>query len=183
MIKTLHSPRFWMSMLSGLGLFASGYLLYVYVTGGPIACGPAHGCDIVRASRWAYLGPIPQPLLGVVFYAGMLGLLIVRSILDSSQRVALLLKRLTFVGACIGFIESAVLFLIQWVEIGAFCTWCLVSGATSTGIFILAWLDSPTQTGEQKLAELRGYALVMGLLVVLGIPGFLYLVRPALLGL
>lgn len=170
-------------MLAGLGVFASGYLFYVYMTGGPIACGPAHGCDIVRASRWAYLGPIPQPLLGVVFYMGMLGLLIVRSILDASHQANHWLKRLTFLGACIGFIESIALFLIQWLEIGAFCTWCLVSGMTSTGIFILAWLDSPLQTPEQKLADLRGYALVMGVLVVLGIPSFLFLVRPALLGL
>ncbi len=182
-VQTLRSPRVWMAFFLAMGLFASAYLLYVYVTGGPIACGPAHGCDVVRASRWAYVGPIPQPLLGVLFYSGMLGILIARSVLDGSTNASSWLWRLTRVGAVVGFIESVALFLIQWLEIGAFCTWCLVSGVAATMVFLLAWADRGSQGGEAQLADLRGYACVMGLLAVLGVPGFLFLVRPALLGL
>lgn len=182
MSRSLRSPRIWMSAFLAMGLFASGYLLYVYVTGGPIACGAAHGCDLVRASRWAYLGPIPQPLLGVLFYTGMLAILVARTLVSTAAS-ALWLKRLTFLGACVGFIESVILFLIQWQEIGAFCTWCLVSGVAASGAFALAWVDSASASDEQRLADLRGYACVLGALALLGIPGFLLLVRPALLGL
>lgn len=172
-----------MGFFLALGLFASAYLLYVYVTGGPIACGPAHGCDLVRASSWAYIGPIPQPLLGVLFYTGMLGILIARAVLEGSTNASSWLWRLTKIGALVGFVESVILFLIQWFVIGAFCTWCLVSGVAATMVCVLVWFDRGSQTGEAQLADLRGYALVIGLLVVLGIPGFLMLVRPALLGL
>lgn len=175
MLQSLRSPRVWMSAFLALGLFASVYLLVVYVTGGPIACGPTHGCDVVRASRWAYIGPIPQPLLGVLFYAGMLGLLVTRSVLSTSTRTHLWLQRLTLLGAIVGMAESVVLFLIQWLEIGAFCAWCLVSGAAATGTFVLAWLDRAALTDGQRSADLEGYAVVLGTLALIGTPLLLVL--------
>lgn len=175
MLQSLRSPRVWMSAFLALGLFASVYLLVVYVTGGPIACGPTHGCDVVRASRWAYIGPIPQPLLGVLFYAGMLGLLVTRSVLSASTRTHLWLQRLTLLGAIVGMAESVALFLIQWLEIGAFCAWCLVSGAAATGTFVLAWLDRAALTDGQHSADLEGYAVVLGMLALIGTPLLLVL--------
>lgn len=183
MTAFFRSIRFWMGFALAIGLFASAYLFYTYVEGGPIVCGLTQGCDIVRASRWAYIGSVPLPFFGVIFYAGMLALLVVRSLLHASSRVMEWLKRFTLFGACVGCLESISLFFVQWREIGVFCTWCLVSGAAATTVCVLAWFDAPTNSEEERLSDLRGYAVIMALLSLVGIPLFLLLVRPTLLGL
>ena len=50
-----------------LGAFASAYLLVDYVFGSGI-CLTGSGCDVVRASAFAYPLGIPMPLLGLGFY-------------------------------------------------------------------------------------------------------------------
>ncbi len=156
-----------------IGLFASAYLLFEYVTGGPIVCGQAGGCEIVRASSAAYIGPIPRPLLGVIFYGGMLALLITRS-LTSWQ--AVWLRRLTFIGATIGLLESGELFVVQWLVIKSFCTWCLASGASTVAIFAFALFDRAVLTSEERLQDLKGYTFALFLLMGIGIPSFWFLV-------
>ncbi len=126
----------WSSLI---GLFVSTYLLITYVSGGPIVCGAAAGCEIVRASKWAYSFGLPRPLLGVVFYVGVIVLLAIRAVMPTWQRVWM--YRLTMVAASIGFIESAFLTFVQWWDIKAFCVWCLTSAVAATVIFIAAWFD------------------------------------------
>ena len=75
-LLTPHQARVTMVVALFVGLFASAYLLYTYVTGGPIACALVSGCEIVRASKWAYTWGIPRPLLGILFYAGLFALLV-----------------------------------------------------------------------------------------------------------
>ena len=173
-LHIMRSPRVLLSCVYAIGWFASAYLLYVYVTGGPIACGVGQGCDVVRASRWAYVGGIPQPLFGVVFYTGMIALLIVRSTTSAYER---LLFRLIRIGAIIGFLDSVALFLVQWIDVQAFCTWCLVSGASATIGCALTMFDKPSLTSEQREADLLGHAITLGALVFVGVPAFLLLVR------
>ena len=143
-------------LIAGLiGLFASIYLLITYTSGKPIVCGTSHGCDVVRASEWAYLGPIPRPALGVVFYLGFIGLLIYRLAFAKSALQKILLE-LTWLGACIGFVESAWLFYLQAAVIKAFCTWCLTSGATATVLFLLSFFDSAEELEDRLVSkELR----------------------------
>ena len=163
----------WITLLAGLtGLFAAAYLLVVYVTGGPIACGVEGGCDLVRASKYAYPWGIPQPLFGVAFYLAILGTLFARWFGGSSKW--LIASRVL---ATIGFIESVGLFFIQWKEIGAFCVWCLVSGASATVLFVSTWLDMQDLTPEKSLKELR-YAVytVFGWLVI-AVPLFIWFLR------
>ncbi|MDQ5919927.1 MAG: hypothetical protein QG668_655 [Patescibacteria group bacterium] len=172
-MKSLPSARVWMAAFAALGWFAAAYLLYTYLTGGPIACGPTSGCDVVRASRYAYVGPIPQPLLGLVFYTMMLGLLIYRSVAQVwHQRLFWATRALVIVA----FLESIALFLLQWLDIRAFCFWCLLSGAASTGMFVAGWFDRAERTGEGQSRDLRGYAAVMLVLALVGTPLFLALI-------
>lgn len=138
-----------------LGLFASTYLLIVYITGGPIACGIVSGCDVVRASRWAYSYGIPRPFFGAVFYLGIIGLLVGR--LYSVEYRPKFWTTLTILATGIGFVESIWLTLIQANEIKAYCTWCLVSAVMATVLFMLSFfegeeeLDRRTSLGEMKI--------------------------------
>lgn len=162
-----------MSLALVTGLFASAYLLFEYVVGGPIACGASGGCEVVRASDWAYLGPVPRPLLGVMFYVGMLILLVMRAV---TPWQAPWLRRLTFIGAAIGLIESVHLFFVQWLSIQAFCTWCLVSGAATVIVFALACFDRTHLAEEERLHDLKGYVLSLFLLIIIGAPAFWFLI-------
>jgi protein-disulfide isomerase/uncharacterized membrane protein len=169
--------RLLMATASLVGLFASAYLFYTYVSGAPIACGAGAGCEIVRASKWAYSFGVPRPLLGLVFYAGVFGLLVARVATVWRPR---LLYRLTMFVAAIGFIESAFLFLIQWLDIRAFCIWCLVSAAMATVLVLLAFFDreeAHRHWSAQK--ELKAYLVSLLAFLPIAFIGMLILVRPA----
>jgi protein-disulfide isomerase/uncharacterized membrane protein len=118
--------------------------LITYITGAPIACGIVQGCDVVRASKWAYTMGIPRPLLGVVFYLAILCLLVVRVVLPKHR--PRLWTALTILATFVGFIESAFLTFVQWADIGAFCIWCLTSAAVATVLFPLSFF-----VGEEDL--------------------------------
>lgn len=147
--------RFIMAGACLLGLFASGYLLYTYLTGAPITCAVISGCDAVRASKWAWTLGIPRPALGLFFYQLVFLLLVVRVAVGDYARPFF---RATQVLALIGFIESGILFFIQWLDVKAFCLWCLISALASTIIFVMAFFDRPiTEEERQTPRELRWY--------------------------
>ncbi len=123
------------------GLFVSTYLLITYVTNGPIVCGVAKGCDIVRNSSWATSFGVPRPLLGVIFYAAIIALLVWRAAYPHKR--ARFVYHLSMLAVTVGFIESAFLTFVQWLDIKAFCIWCLTSAAMATVLFIAAWWDRP----------------------------------------
>ncbi len=54
-------------LASIVGASASAYLLVEYLTGQPGICLTGSGCDIVRASAFAYPLGIPAPLIGLLF--------------------------------------------------------------------------------------------------------------------
>ncbi len=156
-----------------LGWFASGYLLYTYVTGAPMSCALVSGCEQVRASKWAYVYGIPRPILGVVFYSALFGLLVIRSIGRSYSR---LLYRLMIGMICFAFLETLMLLHVQWFELKAFCFWCLWSTFASSVLFIMMWFDRPVSTEEAVVGhELKHlfYSLILFLPAAVG--GFVWL--------
>jgi protein-disulfide isomerase/uncharacterized membrane protein len=143
-----------MFLLSLIGFFVATYLFVTYTSGGPIVCGGTHGCDLVRLSSRAKMFGLPTPLYGMVFYAGIAVLLVVRTAWPTYQRRWM--YRLTMLGAAIGLIESAFLTFVQAFEIKAFCTWCLASAVTATILFAVSWfdktLDAETPVPAKELA-------------------------------
>lgn len=141
----------WASLV---GLFASTYLLITYISGAPIACGSLHGCEIVRASKWAYSFGIPRPLFGVIFYTALIVLLAFRAMYP--HRKPLWAYRLMILAAFVGFLESAFLTFVQWLDIKAFCVWCVTSAIMATIVFIAVWFDKPINPeGHQAVKELQ----------------------------
>ena len=67
-----------------VGVFASAYLLVDYVFGSGI-CLTGSGCDVVRASPYAYPLGIPMPLFGLGFYAIAAALLLANPARTTSQ--------------------------------------------------------------------------------------------------
>jgi uncharacterized membrane protein len=167
------AARIGMAIASLVGLFTSAYLLYTYVTGAEIACAIVSGCDIVRSSAWATSLGLPRPFWGVLFYTGFFGLLVLRSATNWKPKF---LRQLTLAGVVIGFIESFVLFLVQWIDLRAFCFWCLLSGVSALLLAIFSFFDRPKDTtAEADGSELRLYFyLLLGFLPLAAL-GFLFL--------
>ena len=172
---TPSQARLLMIIASLVGFFASGYLFYEYVTGGRIACAIVSGCDVVRSSVWAKSIGIPRPFFGLVFYGITFYLLILRTILTKWARE---LYFATVGFAIVGFLESAVLFVVQWLDLNAFCFWCLLSGLAATVIFLAMFLDRPVPVEKELRArELRSFFYVLAGYVPLAILLFLWLIQ------
>lgn len=164
-----------MFALTLVGLFISTYLLVTYVSGAPIVCGASHGCEIVRASKWATSLGLPRPLLGVVFYAALALLIIIRTALPLYY--TRWLYRLSMLAVTIGFVESAFLTFVQWLDIKAFCIWCVASAIVATALFVMAWWDKPVESNESALMkELKFQFFTLFVAVVLGTIGILAMV-------
>lgn len=134
---------FMITSLIGLGI--SSYLLVKYLSGASVACGLGSGCDVVRLSEYAWVwGVIPRPLLGMVFYIGMIVLAMLRISWDRHDRFYL--DEIILLGTVVGVVESGWLFYIQAEVIGAFCVWCLGSGIATVVMFLLALVPFPSLT-------------------------------------
>jgi len=117
---------------------AASYLLIEYLTGQPGLCLTGSGCDLVRASAYAYPLGIPMPLFGLVLYAAA-GWLTWRSL--SEEPVAGVPVRVgLLVVASLGVAASAVLTGLEAFVIRAWCSWCLVSAVASVGLLAAAIL-------------------------------------------
>ena len=164
--------RLLMAIVALGGLFDSAYLLYVYVNGGPIRCVVIDGCDVVRASSYAWVFGLPRPLLGVIFYFLVFDLLVVRATIRGSARS---LWRLTQFFVLAGLLESIHLFLIQWQVLQAFCSWCLLSGLATVLLAVLAPFDQPTDS-ERASLELKNYFIFLLIFLPVAVLGFYRLV-------
>jgi len=155
-----------------VGLFTSMYMLYEYVTGGEIVCALVSGCEVVRASGWAWPLGIPLPLFGVLFYLAVFFWLVIRAT-TPTPRWFLMLGRINIV---LGFLISILLTFVEWLDIKQFCFWCLVSAGCSALIFILMFFDRvPREQEGRSTQELRNYFITLLLFLVIGTPMFLWL--------
>ena len=129
-----------------VGLFASAYLLVDYVFGSGI-CLTGSGCDVVRASSLAYPLGIPMPLYGVVYFVIAVALVLSDrpEVGGSAPRWAIMTWSL------IGLGVMAALTLVEFVVIGAACSWCLLAALASVTFVVGAvriWQDGAGSHGD-----------------------------------
>ncbi len=172
-MRMVRRAMLWSSLI---GLFASVYLLITYTTDAPIVCGIVSGCELVRASKWAYSFGIPRPLLGVVFYLFVIALLVIR--VYSPKHRPKFWTTLTILAAGIGFFESAFLTFVQTYDIHAYCIWCLSSAAAATVLFALSWFEGEEELGgKDAIAELKFIFLSFIAYVAVGGAGLFFLLK------
>lgn len=93
-------------------------------------------CETVLTSKYAVILGIPLALLGSLFYLSVIFVCLL--ILTNYKKIYL---KIFYLLATMGFVASLILVGIQAIELKAFCQYCLLSAATSTGIAILAFLE------------------------------------------
>ncbi len=127
------------AVLSLAGLFVSAYL-YLYKIGsiGTLACG-AGGCETVQQSPWSRFAGIEVSLIGLIGYAGLLGLSLasLQPALSGRSWPTRLLAWL----AGLGVAFSLYLTYLELFVIHAICRWCVVSAVIIVAIFVVALLD------------------------------------------
>ncbi len=129
----MNKRRVAITVLSLLGIFVSGYLTYIHYSGEPIICGGSNSCELVNASRYAFIGPIPVSALGLVAYITILILSLIKS--DEERQWPAVLM---FGVSLIGVMFQWYLFYIEVAVLHALCYWCISSQVIITVIFVLA---------------------------------------------
>ncbi len=116
-------------ILTFVGIGIAGYLTYVHYEGLSPICAVGHGCETVQSSKYAKVGGVPVPLIGLVGYIGILGSLLVRGEMARLTTAAM---------AYVGVAFSAYLTSLELFKIHAICQWCVGSAVVMTLIAIVA---------------------------------------------
>jgi uncharacterized membrane protein len=131
----------WSTLLGLSGLAISLYLTVVHYAQGqvPLACVSAGvvNCELVTSSAESAIGPIPVAMLGLIWFATYLGLIVTRT--TGVFQLAWAATGLAFVF----YLVYAELFLI-----GALCLWCTVVHLVVIGLFLLAIAQSSADVAE-----------------------------------
>jgi protein-disulfide isomerase/rhodanese-related sulfurtransferase len=166
--------------LSVLGLFDSLYLWWVYTSPSRSLACLGTGCDVARASSYSHLAGIPTPAFGAVMYGALILLVFGEAAWAGPVGVGRLRMAMAGISA-VGFGASLYLSWIEAFVLRSWCVWCVVSAASTTGIFVLAalelWRPGPLSETGEKLAALRRHLVVVVAGIVLGVPAFFVLSR------
>lgn len=122
------------ALLSLVGLADAVYLTVQHLTGQSVRCTVTSGCSEVLSSSYAVVSGYPLAGLGAAAYFTVFSLAILAVF---GYRIAGRLL-LPLVGGM--FLVSLYLVYLQAFVIRAFCQYCLLSAAVTTGLMILAVL-------------------------------------------
>jgi len=127
--------------LAGLGV--SAYLMWGYtVEGAELACGGSSGCEEVKQSVYASILGMPLPVLGLVSYTVLLGLVILQVRFSVKEEQWAAYTALVIFGiSLVGVLYSAYLTYIEFFVIYAICRWCVASAVIMAVFFILSILN------------------------------------------
>jgi len=126
-------------VLSGLGIFISGYLVIKRFTGGSLACSRWAQCDVVNNSVYSQFYGMPVSVLGLAGYLLLLALALAALwTTGCTQRRILLLSLLLSVGG-VGF--SVYLTYLEIYVIEALCAWCVASAIVITLLAIVGLVN------------------------------------------
>lgn len=114
--------------LAGAGFIVAGYLALTKLGGdSPLFCTAGSGCDIVQASRYAVFFGLPTALWGAGLYAAIGVIALIG--MDVRRWLA------AFLLAVAGVSFSAYLTYLELFEIGAVCSYCVVSAVIAVALF------------------------------------------------
>jgi len=123
-----------LAALAMAGMGVAAYLTYSHYADQPIMCAGLSGCDAVENSEYSTLLDIPVGLLGTLFCAGILALVLARAVrLPLAQEWAPLAA---FSMTLAGVAFAAYLTYIELFVVEDICIWC----TTFAGIVAVAWL-------------------------------------------
>lgn len=121
-------------VLSGLGIFVSGYLVTKRFTGGSLACTRWAQCDVVNNSVYSQISGVPISVIGLAGYLLLLALAFAALWTEGRTQRQILL--LSFVLSLVGVGFSAYLTYLEIYVIEALCAWCVASAIIIALLFV-----------------------------------------------
>jgi uncharacterized membrane protein len=123
-----------LAVLAMAGMGVAAYLTYSHYADQTIMCAGLSGCDAVESSEYSTLVGIPVGLLGALFCAGLLALVLARvarlPLTEEWAPLAAFSMTLTGV-AFMAYLTYIELFVVEDI-----CIWC----TSFAGIVTVAWL-------------------------------------------
>ena len=119
------------SLLALVGLADSVYLTVHHFTAEPVPCSIVEGCETVLTSAYAEVAGVPIAAFGAFAYFVAFSLAVLT--VFGNRTMWQLFGVQSFIMAAV----SVYLVYLQGFVIGAFCQFCLISAATSIGLFIV----------------------------------------------
>ena len=140
----------WSTVLAVIGLAVSAYLtLTHYFAEVPLACstGGIVDCEQVTSSAESMLGPLPVAVLGLVWFAAFLVLLIARRGHSGGP-----LMRAQVAWSIAGLLFVFYLVFAELFLIGAICLWCTVIHGVVVALFLLTLWEATAPEAESYTA-------------------------------
>lgn len=121
--------RFWMVVLSLVGLGIAGYIAIVERGGGSPVCVAGGGCETVAQSEYSEILGVNVAVVGIVGYVSLLAAALVGD--DIGRGAGLLF-------GMVGFGFSLYLTYLELFVIDAICQWCVASAVVMAVLLALA---------------------------------------------
>lgn len=121
-LRSIH-PGWILVVLDLIGLAIAGYLSVVELGGGVPVCGPLKGCETVAASEYAWVGPLPVAVYGVILSLILLTLALAWVKTDKPWMLDV-----HYGLSLVGVIFEVYFLTLQVFVIGAVCIWCTLYG-------------------------------------------------------
>jgi len=132
-------------VLSGLGIYISGYLVTKRFTGGSLACTRWAQCDVVNNSVYSQFYGVPVSVIGLGGYVLLLALALAALCMAGRRQSHILLLSFLLALGGVGF--SVYLTYLEIYVIEALCAWCVASAVVIMLLAIveglLAWRVTP----------------------------------------
>ena len=139
---------FGLLLASIIGFFDATYLAAEHYLGGVPPCFIATGCEEVTTSKYSVVFGIPVALLGAVYYL-VLFLLSIKLLESDSLKI---LKFISYVSG-LGFFATIYFVYLQLFVINAICTYCMLSAASTTIIFVLSLVGIRQKYEQQDVVR------------------------------
>ena len=140
-------PGLILAALDIVGLLVASYLSVVELSGGLPTCGPLKGCEEVALSKYAWIGPVPVAVFGVILSVTLLALALAWWKTDI---YGLLLGH--YLLSLVGVIFDGYFLYLQVFVIQAVCVWCVTYEISLFARFLIAfvvWYRQP-KPGEES---------------------------------
>jgi len=136
-VRGIH-PGWILVVLDVIGLAIASYLSVVELGGGVPVCGPLKGCETVATSEYAWIGPFPVAVYGVMLSVVLLTLAFAWIRTDNP-----VLLDLHAGLSLVGVIFEVYFLTLQMFVIQAVCIWCTLYGLSLLLRFVVVgiiWL-------------------------------------------
>lgn len=119
------------AVLAVIGIADAAFLTVSHYTKEPVPCSIVEGCETVLTSSYAEIAGIPIAAFGAAAYFFAFALAILAAY--GNRAAWMLFGAQAFLMAAV----SGYLLYVQGFVIKAFCQFCLISAATSIGLFLV----------------------------------------------